>query len=195
MLSDVVGAEKAAEIKNEIEVVVSNLIIWKTVRPWSEFFAVFKPPQWNYGLVEQRVTTNCLHYRSNYIIVCVGIFAIRVVFSPMMLLSLMICTFTTLYLLKVVKMPLIVGRWTLKYRDKCIILLGLSLSFLTFTGILMRLIWTFLVMVLICGLHMIFRLQYLIFCNPIYDSFVYFFVSFPQCFFFLIYNLPIDQEV
>jgi len=79
------------------------------------------------------------------------------VFSPMILLSLVICAAGTICLLKVMKMPLIIGQLTLKYRDKCVVLLVLCLVFLTFTGTLIRLIWTSFVVAFICGLHMLFR--------------------------------------
>ena len=90
MLSDALGSEKVTESRDDIESFMINFWLMNS-RPWNEFFAVFKPPQWNYGLIEQRISTNCLHYRSNYILLCVGIFAVRMVFSPLMLLNLMIC--------------------------------------------------------------------------------------------------------
>ena len=95
-----------------------------------------------------------------YVLLCVGIFAVRMVFSPMILLSLVICAAGTICLLKVMKMPLIIGQLTLKYRDKCVVLLVLCLVFLTFTGTLIRLIWTSFVVAFICGLHMLFRLTF-----------------------------------
>ena len=155
MLSDALGSEKVTESRDDIESFMINFWLMNS-RPWNEFFAVFKPPQWNYGLIEQRISTNCLHYRSNYILLCVGIFAVRMVFSPLMLLNLMICAAGAIYLLKVMTVPLIIGHWTLKYRDKSLIILVLCILFLTFTSTLLRLIWTSLVAAIICGLHMFF---------------------------------------
>lgn len=47
---------------------------WKEQRPWPEFFAVFKPPEWTANALEQRLATNLLYYRTNYLIISAGFF-------------------------------------------------------------------------------------------------------------------------
>ena len=164
MLKDIFGEEKAVEISQDIGQLLSILVGWRDIRPWAEFFAVFKPPQWNWGLLEQRLATNFLHYRSNYVTLCAGIFTVRVIFSPSMLFSLIICLSLTVYFLLIAKMPIVVGQFTLKYREKCVCLAGFSIIFLSLTGALVRLIWTVFMMAAVCGLHMTFRFIFLFSC-------------------------------
>lgn len=157
MLKDIFGEEKAIEISQDIGQLLSLLLGWREVRPWGEFFAVFKPPQLNLGLLEQRLATNFLHYRSNYLVLCTGIFTIRAIFAPVMLMSIVLCLSLALYFLVIVKLPIVLGQYTLKYREKSIFLVIFSLFFMSVTGALVRLIWTLLMMLLVCALHMIFR--------------------------------------
>ena len=157
MLKDMLGEEKAAELANDIGHFLNIFIGWRDVRPWVEFFAVFKMPQWNLGLLEQRLVSNFLHYRSNYFVLCVGIFVIRAIFSPTMLLSLTICLASAVYLLLIVKMPIVIGQFTLRYREKAISIFLVSIVFMSITRALVRLIWSILMMITVCGLHMLFR--------------------------------------
>jgi hypothetical protein len=185
MLRDIMGEEKAIELsqdlgylhylkiffkkKNNLTIsffflfssflghILSHFIGWKDIRPWSEFFAVFKPPQLNWGLLEQRIATNFLHYRSNYFVLSTGIFTVRAIFSPSMLLSLLFCASLAIYLLLIRKLPIVIGKFTFRNRDKSLFLISFSILFLALTGALVRLIWTFLMMFIICGAHMLFR--------------------------------------
>jgi hypothetical protein len=144
MLKDIFGEERAIEISQEIGQVLSLLMGWREVRPWSEFFAVFKPPQLNWGLLEQRLATNFLHYRTNYLVLCTGIFTVRAVFAPVMLLSIVLCLALAVYFLIIVKLPIVVAQYTLRNREKSICIVVFSILFMSLTGALVRLIWTLL---------------------------------------------------
>ena len=78
------GEEKASEIAIDTQAFLNFLVGWRNIRPWGEFFAGFKLPQADCDLLKQRLATNLLHYRSNYLILCVGIFSVRSVLSTTM---------------------------------------------------------------------------------------------------------------
>lgn len=151
------GEEKAAELGLDIQNFLNILIGWRNVRPWSEFFGVFKMPQADCDLLKQRLATNLLHYRSNYLFLCAGIFSLRAIFAPTMFLSLLLCSALAIYFLLIAKMPIVVGEYTFRHREKVIFLSCFSILFMTLTGALVRLIWTLLMMVALCLAHMTFR--------------------------------------
>eukprot|EP01031_Cornospumella_fuschlensis_P002651 gene2651-3313_t len=73
MIRDVLGDAATEELMDALKLVGEKIQVlgWKEMRPWSEFFASFKPPQFDSRHLEQRITTNFLHYRSNYVVISV----------------------------------------------------------------------------------------------------------------------------
>jgi hypothetical protein len=127
------------------------------MRPWTEFFATFKPPEMNPEYVSQRVTTNLLHYRSNYIFICAMVFLLRIVFSPILLITLVICAGVAYYSFVVHSGPFRVGEVLLDQKMKSYITGGVCLVLLILTGSLEALLWGLLSSLLLCGLHAFFR--------------------------------------
>jgi uncharacterized membrane protein YgcG len=159
MLRDLLGDQRAQELSEELGYAIDQMKTfgWKEFRPWSEFFAVLKLPQWNAKHLQQRVTTNFIHYRSNYAAICMGIFAIRLLFAPYLFLAIVVVVSLSVYLLVLQKTPIVVGDMTLNTRGKQILCAVFSLVFLALSGALELLLWTIIYCVVICLLHMVFR--------------------------------------
>ncbi len=159
MLSDIVSQENLELIRQEVGSFIEEIKeqCVKDIKPWKEFFAVFKPPQWNISSIEQRMVTNILHYRFNYIVLCLTIFCLRLLFSPIVLFSLVICLVFTIYLNFISKRPIIISGTPLTPKGKLIASAIFSLLFLIISGSLEQISWTLLISFGICSLHMIFR--------------------------------------
>ena len=120
--------------------------------------AVFKPPQWNTKHLEQRILTNLLHYRSNYLLICTGIFILRIVFAPFMLLSLLCVGLFCFYVLAVLTKPIVINDdLTLTLMHKQAACAVVSIVFLVLSGSLEKLLWTLLYCLVIIASHMVFR--------------------------------------
>jgi hypothetical protein len=159
MIRDVLGERITDELLEEINLLYNQIKVigWKEIRPWGEFFAVFKPPQLNIRHLEQRITTNFFHYRSNYILICAAVSSFQLLFSPTLLLSLVLVFSFCTYFLIIHKKSIIIGDLQIDATGKQICCLVLSIVLLAVTGTLERLIWTILYCLTICLLHMIFR--------------------------------------
>ncbi len=130
---------------------------WKEARPWHEFFATFKPPELNFNNITQRVTTNLLHYRSNYVIITALIMLLRIVFSPLLLVSICICIGFFYYCFIIHNEPFIFGDIKVDGSMKITLCAVLSFIFLALTGSLENIIWGVLAAFILCGLHTVFR--------------------------------------
>lgn len=160
MLKDIIGFVKVEEIKEEIGNIVESLKIlgYKNVKPWGEFFAGIKPPkQWDLKHLEQRMMTNFLHFRSNYLVVCGVVVALRIVLAPFTLLSLFLVLAWWIYLMLIVKGPFKVGDFLVDEQKKMIICAVSSAVFLALTGVFESLIWCTLICLVLCGVHMLLR--------------------------------------
>lgn len=147
------------EVSEELGFLIDRIrtLGWKEIRDWNDFFAVFKPPQWNIKHLEQRIVTNFLHYRSNYVVICGVILLLQIILTPTVLLSLIIiCAYST-YLLVLVKGPLVIADYTIAENNKKILCLVSSLVFLILTGALQTLLLSLVICSSICLIHMIFR--------------------------------------
>ena len=119
---------------------------------------MFKPPQWNTKHLEQRILTNLLHYRSNYLVICTGIFILRIVFAPFMLLSLLCVGLFCFYVLAVLTKPIVINDdLTLTLMHKQAACAVVSIVFLVLSGSLEKLLWTLLYCLVIIASHMVFR--------------------------------------
>mmetsp|Transcript_9589 Transcript_9589/g.10314 ORF Transcript_9589/g.10314 Transcript_9589/m.10314 type:complete len:278 (-) Transcript_9589:146-979(-) len=160
MLSDLLGRQKANEIMVEIEDLIENIqsLGWKEVRPWSEFFATFKPPQqWNKQHLEERITTNFLHYRSNYFLLCIFLFIIQLIFSPIIIFTAIIIALLYIGLFSFVKNNTRIGDIIITFKIKQYIFLISTGLLLILSGSLTRLAWIFISSIFVCGGHMVFR--------------------------------------
>mmetsp|Transcript_28250 Transcript_28250/g.28539 ORF Transcript_28250/g.28539 Transcript_28250/m.28539 type:complete len:230 (+) Transcript_28250:201-890(+) len=159
MLRDVVGDDITKEMGEEFGELIEKLKIlgWKEVRPWKEFFAVIKPPQMNYQHLEQRMTTNFLHYRSNYVLICIGLFAVRLILMPIVLLTLVLCISFSTFIIVIHKKPLVMGDLKIEGQKKIYLAGSVSLLLMILTGALQQIIWGMIYSIILCGLHMIMR--------------------------------------
>jgi PRA1 family protein len=156
---DFVGDKRGKEIEEEIGHAIELVREhgWKDLRTATEFFSVFKAPQLNKKNLEQRVITNFLHYRSNYVAICMGIFLLRIVFAPLLLLCVAVVASLCTYVLVVINKPISVGEIVINCNGKRVICGVGSLVFLAMCGALERLLWTMMYCIVLCALHMVFR--------------------------------------
>jgi hypothetical protein len=161
MLKDFLNEKKANEISNEIGYFLEQCkqYIYKDLRPWTtEFIGDFKLPQWNVKHLEQRVTTNLLHYRTNYLIICLLIFSLQLIFSPLTLISLIIISLCIFYVMVInSNQPIVIGEVTINEKGKRFLLIGVISIFLFISGILGQLIWSAIYCIILCLLHALFR--------------------------------------
>lgn len=159
MLRDVLGPGPADDLMDEMQILYQQIATlgWKEMRPWAEFFASFKPPQFNVKHLEQRITTNFLHYRTNYVMVATGILVVQILFSPMIILStaVIFCLYT--YLTHVHKGAFRIGDFILDGKGKQYLFFVLSAIILLSSGTLFKLFWTVFYSIFLCGGHMILR--------------------------------------
>ena len=133
-------------------------LLWKDLKGWTDFFAVLKLPQWTYKHLEQRITTNLVHYRSNYLVLCLVIYIIQLIFEPFILISLLLVGSLNIYALVLTKKkPLVIGDITISDKGKKMITIGVSVIFLILSGALSQLLWSTIYCILLCGFHATFR--------------------------------------
>ena len=158
-LRDVLGDKCGEDIEKEIGYAMVYLREngWKELRSFSEFFSVFKLPQLHKMNIEERVITNFLHYRSNYIAISVGLSFLRLLYAPFLLLSVLCVLLFWSYLLVFINKPLIIGDLTISNNGKIVICSVTSLVFLAMCGALEQILWTILYCIVVCALHMFFR--------------------------------------
>jgi hypothetical protein len=130
---------------------------WKETRPWHDFFATFKPVELNHHYVSQRVTTNMVHYRSNYLLIAVLVLLIRIIFSPLLLITLCVCGGICYYAFIVHDRSFVFGDIEIDGSKKAIACAVLTFTLLALTGSITSLMWTFVIVLLINGLHALFR--------------------------------------
>lgn len=159
MLRDVLGERATTELAEELNDLYQQLQIlgWKEMRPWGEFMAGFKVPEMNAAHLEERVTTNFLHYRSNYAAVCGVLILLQVFLSPMLLVAVPLAIVLCCYVLIVHKRPIKIGDVVISTYGKQTACAMFCLFFFAISGVLERLVWIVLYCVSTCGLHLIFR--------------------------------------
>jgi hypothetical protein len=91
----------------------------KSPRPWQEFGSGFKTPK-NKQDFEERVQTNFMLYRANYIVLLAGVMSWSVIISPLNMAVLLVCAGVFAMLLGWPRPLEVVGR-VLTPRDKMII--------------------------------------------------------------------------
>ncbi|CAM9613456.1 unnamed protein product [Choristocarpus tenellus] len=85
------------ELQGAIDVL--RRVGWKDLQPWGEFFAHFKAPrEWTLKVMDERVTTNVLHFRGNYATITCGALLVSIITSPSVLLALSFCLALWVYL-------------------------------------------------------------------------------------------------
>lgn len=159
MLNDLLGPRRAEEVSQDIGLFIEQLKIlgWRDMRPWDEFFSVFKPPSWEYRSIEQRVTANFLHFRTNYVCIVAGIFAIRLIFAPVLFLCIVLCIGMTVGVVSIIKDPITVGEFTLNDNAKLTACGVISFVFLALCGALEHFLWGLIYALFLCTCHMMFR--------------------------------------
>jgi len=161
MLTDLVGPAQATLISEEIGATIetAKLLGWKELRPWAgEFFAVFKPPQWNMKYLETRMVTNLLHFRSNYVLICAVLSLVMVLMSPMLIFTLLCIAGISVYYNFVLKgKPLVINNTKVTEQQKTYACLIINLGIFFLLGSLWSVLKISIYCIGICGVHMIFR--------------------------------------
>ena len=159
MLRDVLGERATTELAEELNVLYEQLQIlgWREMRPWGEFMAGFKVPEMNAAHLEERITTNFLHYRSNYAAVCGVLILLQVFLSPMLLVAVPLAVVLCTYVLIVHKRPIKISDVVISTYGKQTSCAIFCLFFFAISGVLERLVWIIIYCVGTCGLHLVFR--------------------------------------
>lgn len=160
MLKDLVGPVRAKELTDEFGELIEHLQVlgYKELKPWPEFLSAMKPPtQWSAKHIEQRVTTNFLYYRSNYLIILCAVVIFRIFLSPLTLFSVLLTAGIVVYSVVAVKVPVRVGEFEIDLQKKNALCAGVCLLVLSLSGTLAELLWSIIIAVLLCGAHMLFR--------------------------------------
>jgi len=159
-LSDFLPPDKYRELVEEIGLHVESfrLLINKESRSWQEFFAVLKPPQLNFKHVEQRMTTNLVHYRVNYMVICLVVYVLQILFHPVLLIALLAVMAFCFYSVFILRKPLILGESIIINENGVKVLtVCVSIIFLALVGSLEQLLWGSIYSLIICTLHMLLR--------------------------------------
>lgn len=148
-----------SELKDMLHVILGFIekVGWTDMNPWTDFFAVFKPPQLNAKKLEQRIVSNFIQYRSNYIIISIVICLISLLFHPILLISLIALGIFTIYFTIYVKTSIKVAEVTITTKGKRYICLGLLILILGLTGGITRIVWDCIYCLFICIIHMLLR--------------------------------------
>ena len=160
MLKDLIGEDSAAMVSDEVGYYLdqARILGLKDVRPWGkEFFAIFKPPQWNIKHIETRMITNLLHYRTNYLIICSIVMAMMILSSPFLIVTALACIGVTMYFNHGLKGPIIIGETQLTAAQKAYVCVGINVFLFWVTGAAWQSIKIIIYSVGICGIHMLFR--------------------------------------
>jgi len=157
-LKEYIGEENAANLMRELETFNREFknLGWKEARPWKEFFAVFKPPQqWKLAIIQERMETNFLQYRTNYLYIILVILVFDVITSPF--IAFMIIVAVILFLGVSAKDQIQIGETSFQGKEKLYLAGGLSGLLLLLTGVLMNILTTLAIALSIVSLHMLFR--------------------------------------
>lgn len=159
MLSDILGEENAAALSLDLIDFYENVkrLGWKEIRPWGDFLGVLRLPQWNYKHIEQRAITNLYLYRSNYAIICLFVFVIKIIFSPSLFFVLVLCLSFSAFVIFIMKKPIEFGDIKLDGWAKVALCVTVSFLIMILTGALEQLLWGLVYAIFLCGLHMILR--------------------------------------
>lgn len=159
MLRDILGNRETSELIEELNTLFEQLKVlgWREIRPWGEFFGEFKPPEFTSKTIEERVSTNFLHYRSNYAVILCILLLLQVFLSPMLLIAVPLAVIVCCYVLVVHKKPIKIGTTVVTDSHKQTACAIFCLFFFAITGILERLVWIIIYAVFTVGLHMVFR--------------------------------------
>jgi hypothetical protein len=159
MLDDVIGGRGAKDFSDEMGHLIEQLRIlgYKELRPWNDFFQSFKPPQWNWKHLEQRIITNFLHYRSNYLLISGIVMAIQLLVCPFEILSFLLVLLFDVYMILVMKRQIKMGDIIITEQQKRIAVGIISAMVLILSGALTAITWSIIYCAGINGLHMVFR--------------------------------------
>lgn len=131
---------------------------WKSQRPWGEFFEKFKSPKaWSREALDERITTNVLHFRGNYLFVCAAILIIFIVTSPALLGVAVLSTLILLFFFGNEPTPVVISGREFTEAERRLIASVSVLLLLSATGAIYRLLYATGVSALLCLLHAIFR--------------------------------------
>jgi hypothetical protein len=141
---------------DELQECVSAVV--RQARPWGVFVKDIKPPmQWDRYNIELRICSNLLYFRSNYFMLGWAIMALGFILNPTILLVFAIVSLWYIYVMLLLKGPIMVGDYEVEPRMKLVITTVTAVVFFVLTGALETVLWSFVVAALICLVHMIVR--------------------------------------
>ncbi|EKU21383.1 rab acceptor 1 [Nannochloropsis gaditana CCMP526] len=156
-MRDVIGDFKTDMLMSEMQDFTEKLNKWglKSPRPWNEFAGILKKPK-NKQELEERLQTNFMLYKANYILLLAGIMSWSVIISPFTMGVLFVCAGVFALLLGWPQPLEIFGR-LLTPKEKTMIAASFTFFLLLITGAMVKLIWSFSLGVSLIVAHMSFR--------------------------------------
>lgn len=158
-MRDVIGDFHTDHLMGEMKELTEKLnkLGLKSPRPWGEFVrpSAFKKPK-DKKDVEERIQSNLVLYRANYLLVLAGIMSWSVIISPFTMGILLLCAGAFAFLLGWRGQLEVLGH-VLTSRDKMWAASGFSVFLLLISGAMIKLIWSFLFGVLVLTTHSAFR--------------------------------------
>lgn len=156
LLKAYIGENELKEISHALLAFV-DIIGWRDIKSWSEFFGGFKTPQCNIKHLEQRIAANISHYRSNYIAISLGITLLSLLFSPILFILILLFIIFSIYFNLLLKSNIIIGDITITSKGKKYVSLSIFLILLGITGGLIKMIWVLFYCTVTCSTHMLLR--------------------------------------
>ena len=132
-----------------------TIIGWREQRSWSEFCSKFSIP--DYKSLEQRMTANFLHYRTNYLIITVSIFILRILLAPLLFLSIVCCAAASAAFILLYKQPILIGDFEVDHKMKITGCVIVSVVFLALCGAVEHLLWGVIFSAIVVVGHMVLR--------------------------------------
>ena len=109
------------------------------------------------GGIRQRCLTNVNHYWANYVCIAIVIFVLRILFAPFLLVSLIVLIAFNGYFIAYISEVQITSDITLAGWSKTAVAAVISFVFLGLTRGLEHILWNLLLVVVLCGAHMVLR--------------------------------------
>ena len=158
-LRDLIGPNRVRDIANAFETVEIKIKdVYKLAKPWKLFFTDLRTPsQWDRKNLESRICTNLLYFRSNYFTVVSCFMLLGIVFNPIIILSLIIVAAWYIYVMLIMKGPLMVGDYEVDFHMRLVICSISAIVFFALTGALEAVLWSLFYGIVACLVHLMLR--------------------------------------
>lgn len=151
-------SEEFGSIIQHFNTSISNIFATsKNMKSWSEFFEIFEIPTFTSSNIQEILQINLVYYSWNYLLIFGIIFLLRILFTPILLICIIICSVISYVFIYILRGTLSIGEYHINEYHKIILCAIFSFFFLGLCGALEHFLWSFVISLSICLLHMILR--------------------------------------